>query len=137
MTVIENTPTRPQRQGNPRLERFYEAYLLMASKANYRSQAPGDGWGHVLLSRAQLRDRKRLENEAFDYVLKFDKEEDTRSFWIGTSNFSTNRAFVWIIEAARQLAGGEEGNATAIKLLEMATEEVKQQQHPRRREKVS
>jgi hypothetical protein len=124
MSSIYGAPP-PKRQGNPRLERFFEAYLLMASEANYRPQAPGDGWGHVLLSRAQLRDRKRLEKEAVDYVLKFDKEEDTRTFWVGTSNFSTNRAFLWTIEAARQLAGGEDGNATAIKLLEMAAKEVK------------
>jgi hypothetical protein len=113
--------------GHPRLERFCEAYLAMAEKAKYRPAAPGDGCGHVYLTKAELRDRKRLEKEAVTYAVGFSNEEDTLKFYIGCSNFRTNKAFIWAIEAARQLAGGDEGNATAIKLLEMAAAEVKRQ----------
>jgi hypothetical protein len=46
---------------------------------------------------------------------------------IGCSDFETNRAFVWTIEAARFLAGGMVGgerSAMAITLLKMASEEI-------------
>jgi len=41
---------------NPRLERFAEAYLAMAGQARYRPQAPGDGFGNILLTRKQCGD---------------------------------------------------------------------------------
>jgi hypothetical protein len=116
------------KMGRPRFERFCEAYRLMAEKAKYRPAAPGDGCGHVYLTKAELRDRRQLEKEAATYAVGFSKEEDTLKFYIGCSNFRTNRAFIWAIEAARNLAGGDAGNTTAIKLLEMAAEEVKRQQ---------
>jgi hypothetical protein len=59
--------------------------------------------------------------------VSFYKEEDTRQFWIGCSNYTTNRAFIWTIEAARVLASGTDGNATAIKLLSMALDEIKRE----------
>jgi hypothetical protein len=31
---------------------------------------------------------------------------------------------MWVIEAARQLASGDNGNATALRLLKMATKEI-------------
>jgi hypothetical protein len=84
---------------NPQLRRFYEAYLLMAEQACYRPAAPSDGFGNI------------------------QKEENTDKFWIGCSDYKTNRAFVWSIEAARLLARGD-ADDKAILLLEMALEEV-------------
>src|SRR4051812_26096389 len=96
-----------------RLQRFAQAYLAMAEEADYRPQAPSDGCGHIQLSRKELKDPARLRQECIDYALRFDKEEDARVFNIGCSDFRTNRAFLWTIEAARQLAGGHAGNPTA------------------------
>jgi hypothetical protein len=53
---------------NPRLERFAEAYLAMAGQARYRPQAPGDGFGNILLT--QCGDVERLHREAVNYALK-------------------------------------------------------------------
>jgi hypothetical protein len=50
---------------------------------------------------------------------------DTDKFLIGCSDFETNRAFVWTIEAARNLASGTDGDQTAITLLEMAIKEIR------------
>jgi hypothetical protein len=100
------------KRANPRIERLCDAYVRMAKEAHHRPQAPSDSPG-------------RLEQEAVQYALRFHDEEDTRNFWIGCSNFTTNRAFVFCIEAARCLASGDRGDATAIKLLEMAAAEVK------------
>jgi hypothetical protein len=44
---------------NPRLERFAEAYLAMAGQARYRPQAPGDGFGNILLTRKECGDVER------------------------------------------------------------------------------
>jgi hypothetical protein len=74
----------------------------------------------------QVQDRKRLHQEAIDYALKFAEEEDGLSFWVGCSNFTTNRAFVWCIEAARCLASGDDGNKAALKLLKMAAQDVQE-----------
>jgi hypothetical protein len=113
------------RSSNPRLERLRDAYLLMADQAHYRPQTPNDGFRNIQLTLDQIHDPDRLAREAIKYAMRFDAEEDTRLFWIGCSNFSTVRAFIWTIEAARQLASGDDGDATAIKLLEMAVAEVK------------
>lgn len=109
---------------NPKLQRFYEAYLMMAERAHYRPAAPSDGFGNIQLTLEQVRDDYRLQREAVAYALEFDKEEDTNSFWIGCSDYKTNRAFVWSIEAARLLASGDTDDK-AIVLLEMALEEVR------------
>jgi hypothetical protein len=122
--------------GNPKLARFAESYRLMWTIAKYRPQAPGDGFGHIDLSRQQLADQARLHRESVDYAIGFSKQEDTDSFMIGCSDFSTNRAFVWAIEAARVLAAGTQSNSFALKLLEMAAQEVKDElaaQRKRRR----
>ena len=112
------------RTTDPRLERFRDAYLQMASEANYRPQAPPDGWGNIQLELTELRDPNRLQAEARAYALRFSAEEDGAAFRIGTSDFRTNKAFVWSIEAARLLASGDMGRETALTLLKMATEEV-------------
>jgi hypothetical protein len=51
-----------------RYARYREAYLLMANEADYRPQAPSDGMGHILLSREQVADKDRLEQEATAYA---------------------------------------------------------------------
>jgi hypothetical protein len=88
----------------------------------YRPQAPGDGMGHICLSRDEINDPARLDHEASEYAIRFDKEESTCSFNIGVSNFETNRAFIWTIEAARSLAGG--ADEVALKLLKLAIADV-------------
>jgi len=110
---------------DPLIERYREAYLMMAGQANYRPQAPSDGCGNIQLSSEQLQDQARLQREATDYAVSFAAEEDTLSYRIGCSHFETNRAFVWLIEAARQLASGGDGNPTALKLIKMAQDEIR------------
>jgi len=107
----------------PRASRYREAYLLMAKEARYRPQAPGDGMGHISLTEKQLADPERLQREATAYALKFNKKENERAFWIGCSDFCTNRAFIWTIEAGRALAGGKPD--LALDLLNMAVKDVK------------
>jgi len=104
------------------IKRFKEAYLMMASKAHYRPAAPGDGVGGVDLSDEQIASPAHLEKEAEKYAAAFRKEEDSRRFHIGSSNFSTNRAFVYTIEAARSLAGAKDD--LARELLVMAVAEI-------------
>lgn len=107
-------------------ERIREAYLRMAERAEYRPQAPSDGFGNIQLSESELADQKRLDAEASDYATRFMEEENSLRFNIGVSNFETNRALVYTIEAARLLCGGSLSNSHAVKLLEMAVEEVKE-----------
>jgi hypothetical protein len=104
------------------LQRLREAYLKMAPF--YRPGAPGDGMGSVDLTEEEVRDPDRLHAEATAYALAFRQEEDTRSFWIGVSDFGTNQAFLWTIEAARLLAGGN--NKGALKLLKLAEGQIKE-----------
>ena len=112
------------RTADPRLERFREAYLQMAQQAKYRPQAPSDGFGNIQISIEQIRDEERLWAEATQYALQFSAEEDRDLFWIGCSDFRTNKAFMWSIEAARLLAAGDFGRAAALTLLRMAVKEV-------------
>lgn len=105
-------------------DRIVEAYLRMAKEAKYRPAAPSDGFGHITISKTALANQARLAAEADAYARKFIAEEDSLSFWIGCSNWKTNRAFVFAIEAARLMAGAAP-KRLITKLLEMALEEVK------------
>jgi hypothetical protein len=69
---------------------------------------------------------RRLQ-ESVNYAVGFLKEEDSHRFWIGCSNFTTNRAFMLAIEAARLLAGLDDNKTRTcvIHLLQMAIEEIK------------
>ena len=109
---------------DPRLQRFRAAYVAMVRAAHYRPQAPEDGFGNILLTQAELEDPGLLEAEATSYAVRFLREEDSGSWHLGYRDFSTNRAFMWAIEAARQLATGISGRTTALKLLQMATGEI-------------
>ena len=104
-------------------ERIQEAYLRMAREARYRPAARGDGCGSIDLTANELKDPELLAKEAARYASTFIKEEDTLQFRIGISNYSTNRAVVFIIEAARLLCGALD-DERALKLLRMAASEV-------------
>ena len=65
-----------------------------------------------------------MKSGSAEYALKFNREEDGRSFRIGCSNYSTNRAYVLSIEAARLLASGSDGDQYAARLLKLAIEEL-------------
>lgn len=106
-----------------KIMRFAETYLMMA-RTGYRPAAPSDGSGNIQLSREQFMDEERLYREAAEYALKFNREEDGRSFRIGCSNYSTNRAYVLSIEAARLLASGSDSDQYAARLLKLAIEEI-------------
>jgi hypothetical protein len=106
-------------------ERIREAYLQMAEKARFRPQAPGDWLGDIQLSEKKLLDATQLAKEADDYADRFIAEENTSNFHIGVSNFATNRALVYTIEAARLLCAVY-GESYALKLLEMAAEELRE-----------
>jgi hypothetical protein len=114
-----------------KLARFKEAYLAMVRCARYRPGAPSDGLGNIYLSARELRDPVRLDEEAAGYAEEFYAEEDTDTFFVGCSDFETNQAFVWTIEAARCLAAGAFGKPTALKLLEMAIAEIKRRNRDR------
>jgi len=62
----------------------------------------------------------------FGNAMRFIKEEDTNEFFIGCSNFHTNRALVYTIEAARMLNSGC-NDKMAAQLLGMAIEEIVEQ----------
>jgi hypothetical protein len=96
----------------------------MAAVAKYRPQASGDGVGGIDLTEEQLQDREKLAKEAAEYARRFVAEEDTGSFRIGVSNYTTNRAFLYTIEAARLLCAGSSSTPYALKLLQMAAKEV-------------
>jgi len=134
---ISNKWMRQMKHFNPKLQCFYEAYLLMAEHARYRPAAPSDGLGNIQLTLAQVHDKHRLQEQAIAYAVEFAKDEDTDQFWIGCGDYKTNRAFVWSIEAARLLAGSD-ADDKAIVLLEMALEEVRSAYlRTKRRERVS
>jgi hypothetical protein len=106
-----------------KIMRFAETYLMMV-RIGYRPAAPSDGLGNIQLSHEQFMDEERLYREAAEYALKFNCEEDGRSFRIGCSNYSTNRAYVLSIQAARLLASGSDGDQYAARLLKLAIEEI-------------
>jgi hypothetical protein len=103
---------------------FAEAYLKMAEEAKYRPAAPGDGCGGISLSDKETNDESILREEAETYAKRFIEEEKSRTFWIGVSAYRTKRAFMWTIEAARELCGGYDNNQVVIALLRMALADV-------------
>lgn len=108
---------------SPNRERIREAYLRMVHEARYRPAAPSDGFGYIQLSEEELADPLCLEQEAGEYADRFLKEENGLEFHIGCSNYATNRAFVFTIEAARLLCAGD-GAQHAMKLLQMAIADI-------------
>jgi hypothetical protein len=105
-------------------ERYKEAYKEMAQRAKYRPMSPGDGLGSCDLTEWELRDPVRLDVEAEKYAAEFYREDDECVFTIGCSNGTTNKAFVYTIEAARALCGGFGREDLAKDLLKMALAEI-------------
>jgi hypothetical protein len=104
-----------------KFERFKEAYRQMSEVARYRPAAPSDGMGNIV---RELNDPEDLEKEAWRYARKiYQQDEDTLFEIHGCSNYTTNRALVYILEAAGCLCGAQ--NVTALKLLDMAIKEIK------------
>src|SRR5258705_12552029 len=103
-----------------KLTRYAETYLMMA-RAKYRPAAPGDGFGAIMLSDEQLADADRLYLEAVKYAVMFCREEDSNRFYIGCSNFSTNPAFILLIEAARLPPNGHDSNSYTLQMVPLAT----------------
>ena len=114
--------------------RIREAYLRMAKEANYRPAAPSDGFGNIQLTAEELHDPQKLEAEATEYADSLIRQENEYAFDIGTSNWETNRALAYAIEACRLLCGA--ADELAVKLLSMAIVEIqceKQRLHPSER----
>jgi len=86
------------------LQKIDDAYLAMATTAEYRPEAPSDGLENIQLGDDELMDEGRLHREASKYAIRFMEEENTRNFFVGVSSFGTKQAFMWTIEAARSLA---------------------------------
>jgi hypothetical protein len=107
---------------DPIFQRYRDAYLQMAPF--YRPGAPSDGFGNIQLTAEQCRDQQRLRQEASAYTSKFLAEDQERVFDIGCADYRTARAFMWAIEAARQLASGSDSNTAAVRLLKMAIEDI-------------
>jgi hypothetical protein len=77
--------------------------------------------GSVNLTEEELDDPVRLTEEADKYATEFMRQEDSH-FSIGVSDFSTNRALVYAVEAARALCTPDPDLALAR--LELAVEET-------------
>jgi hypothetical protein len=107
----------------------------MAREAKYRPAARGDGMGSVRLSADELADLARLRNEADQYAIRFIQQINSGSFFIGVPEGRTNRAFVFVIEAAKQLCAGD-GDPWALELLVMAIREILEQ-NPNEQQKVT
>jgi hypothetical protein len=109
-------------ESNSERDRIIEAYLQMAQEAHYRPAAPSDGLGNIQLSAEELRNGKRLSEEAAMYADEFIRDANGSEFNIGIPNWRTNRALVYTVEAARSLCGAQD--ELALNLLKMAVAEV-------------
>ena len=106
------------------IERFAEAYVSMAEVLTYRPKLPRDFRGSSLLTDEQKRDKVRLMVEAYLYAREFDAADAAGYHLIGTSNFTTNRALVYVIEAAKLLCRA--GSSLTVRcLLAHAIQELK------------
>jgi hypothetical protein len=97
----------------------------MATEASYRPEAPDNGYGHILLSDAELADRMVLDTEARRFARRVN-EQDENGKWIveGCTDFMTSRAAVYALKAVQVLFSGRHGEQVAVKLLEMAVAEI-------------
>jgi hypothetical protein len=101
-------------------EQIRSAYKMMGEKAKYRPAAPSDGMGNITVPTETL----NIEKEAANYAQRWRKDENNFTFSIGNSSFSTRRASIFTVEAARMMAIGTLGDRTALKLLRMAVKEL-------------
>jgi hypothetical protein len=105
---------QPQNHTPNRFKRFAEAYKTMAKQARYRPV-----WVDPDLVPETP---EQLDKEAEEYAMRFAGEDDTRHFFVGVSAYSTNRALVYAIEAARSMCGCQPD--LAEDLLRMALKEI-------------
>jgi hypothetical protein len=107
---------------NGKFERFKEAYRQMAKLAKYRPAAPSDGFGNIT---RELDDPEDLEQESWRYAKRLYEQDEKALFEIhGCSNFDTNRALIYLLEAAQILCSGSRDDL-ALKLLNMAIKDIK------------
>jgi hypothetical protein len=106
---------------NDVLNQIENAYREMAHKARYRPAAPSDGFGNITVADSSL----NLLQEMADYAKQWWTEEDSCNFNIGCCDMSTRPATIFAIEAARQMCSGHLGRPTALRLLHLATEQLK------------
>jgi hypothetical protein len=93
------------------------AYRTMATEADHHPA--GDGC--------------ELDQEASIYAVQWMTEEEDLTFLIGCTDFTTAKATVYAIEAARLLCAGDYGVATARRLLALALAELEPAaEHPTR-----
>jgi len=108
-------PVRPKT-----LAQIVSTYKKMAVKARYRPAAPSDGMGHVTAPLEEL----DLEQEALEYAVRWNEEENQRTFHVGVCNFPTRPATIFAVEAARNMCGTNDH--LALTLLRMAVSELEQ-----------
>lgn len=100
-----------------------DAYKQMATKARYRPAAPSDGYGHITTPLKDL----NLNTEAKQYATHWwTHERDSIDYMIGCPSYEDRKAFIYIIEAARNTAAVN--RPTAIDLLQLAIQELKAQE---------
>lgn len=112
---------------NARITGDYEAaYLRMAREAKYRPGAPGDGMGGIYLTREQLASPDLLQREAERYAEDFYRREETGKL-MGSCccDGRAAKAFILTIEAAHLQCSGCDGFRPALKLLQMAAQEMR------------
>ena len=100
----------------------------MAKRAKYRPAAPSDGCGHIQLTNEEFHNPERLQREARQYAAQFLAEDDAMEYPMGCPDGAGNRAFCFIIEAAREICGA--APHVAEKLLRMALAELKTEYPP-------
>lgn len=98
------------------------AYKAMVTTTDYRPAAPSDRMGTITAPIDEL----DLEAEARKYAQDFDRADGKFDF--GYADYADRQAFVWIVEAARNL-GGINGHAVATRLLRMALDDL-ETRHP-------
>jgi hypothetical protein len=104
-----------------KFERFKEAYRQMAEATKYRPEYQAIGSGNII---RELNDPDDLEHEAWRYAKRLYEQDENTLFQIyGCSNFRTNRALVYVLEAARLSCAAEDD--LALKLLDMAITDIK------------
>jgi hypothetical protein len=110
--MTPSTTCTPPGKPTPRTpeDNVADAYKAMANEADYH---PGDDGCEA-----------SLDQEARAYATQWLAEEDTDTFGIGCTDFTTAKATVYAIEAARLLCAGVVGVATARRLLTMALAEL-------------
>lgn len=112
--------------------RFKQAYLAMVETAKYRPFAPSDGLGGIYLDEEELADPERLAKEAAEYAKEFQNTIVKRDWSLGVPNYTTNRALVYAVEAAKCMNAGMDHPAK--QLLQLALREVEESIADRKRD---